>query len=291
MPNRVLRDVTDSDKVNTLSAQAEVMFYRLMMKADDYGAFHAKPSLIKAALFPLRLDKTREADISRWMEELLKAGLIAFYESESKPYLVIINFGQRLRNMKKRFPAPPDNVLQLAASGSELPPETKLNQKQETESETKSAHARDRVGYFYEDFIVDFNLLTKRSYVGDAKSKGYFNARVKEGFKQEQFKRAISNCMADRYHVETNLQHLTPEFILRQDKLQKFLNSAAGTSSPSVAASSENPYWNYCPNTWNADFYNRIKSENYADRKVAAYEQKLKKNGYRKVGDGWEKVA
>jgi hypothetical protein len=137
MPNRILRDITDSEKVNSLSAQAEVLFYRLMMKADDYGVFHARPSLIKGALFPLRLDSTRETDISRWLAECEKAGLIAFYETESKPYLVIINFGQRMRNMKKRFPSPPEAISQVAASCRELPPETNLKPKRETETDNE----------------------------------------------------------------------------------------------------------------------------------------------------------
>ena len=52
---------------------------------------------------------------------------------------------------------------------------------------------------------------------------------------------------------------------------------------------SDNPFWNYCPDTWDEAFYNRIQNENYADRKTAAYEQKLKRNGYRKQGNEWVK--
>lgn len=147
MPNRILRDITDSEKVNSLSSQAEVLFYRLMMKADDYGCFHAKSSLIKAALFPLRLDSVRETDITRWLAECEKAGLIAFYEADSKPYLVIVNFGQRMRNMKKRFPTPPDNLLQLAATRGNSRPETR-NEKLETETRNEKAN----------DHSLTFNL-------------------------------------------------------------------------------------------------------------------------------------
>jgi len=39
MPNRILRDWTDSDRVNSLSAEAERLFIRLIMKADDYGRY------------------------------------------------------------------------------------------------------------------------------------------------------------------------------------------------------------------------------------------------------------
>lgn len=143
MPNRVLRDWTDSEKIDGLSWQAEVLFTRLMMKADDYGVYHSKPSLIKASLFPLRLDQVREADISRWMAECQKAGLIAFYESDNKPYLVILNFGQRMRNMKKRFPSPPDDIQQLAATRGDSRPETR-NEKLETETRNEKSEKQTR---------------------------------------------------------------------------------------------------------------------------------------------------
>lgn len=156
MPNRILRDYTYSEKVNALSWQAECLFIRLMTKADDFGSFHANTSLIKAALFPLRLDKIREADITRWLDELHKAGLIAFYKSESKLYVVIRDFGQRLRNMKKRFPAPPEN---MTATCSDSPPEEETKPKHETEHETEPAPAREVVYPFNsEDFKKAWQL-------------------------------------------------------------------------------------------------------------------------------------
>lgn len=104
MPNRMLRDCTDSDKVNLLSPNAEVLFYRLMMKADDFGCFYGNVRLIKANCFPLKVDSVRDTDISRWMDELQKAGLIVVYTYDEKNYLRVLNFGQRLRSKKSKFP-------------------------------------------------------------------------------------------------------------------------------------------------------------------------------------------
>lgn len=100
----MLRDCTDSDKVNLLSPHAEVLFYRLMMKADDFGCFYGNVRLIKANCFPLKVDSVRDTDISRWMDELQKAGLIVVYTYEEKNYLRVLNFGQRLRSKKSKFP-------------------------------------------------------------------------------------------------------------------------------------------------------------------------------------------
>lgn len=108
MANRVIRDWTDSERVNALSWQAEVLFTRLCMKADDYGSFHANSKLVRSLLFPLKSDAIRETDVTRWLDECEKAGLIVFYEASDKWYLRIINFGQRLRAMKKRFPDMPN---------------------------------------------------------------------------------------------------------------------------------------------------------------------------------------
>jgi hypothetical protein len=104
MANRVLRDWTASDTIDKLSADAEVFFTRLIMKADDFGRFHAHPKLLIAALFPLK--NIQPATISKWRDECAAAGLFNIYAVEGKLFLEIRNFGQRLRNMNSRFPDP-----------------------------------------------------------------------------------------------------------------------------------------------------------------------------------------
>lgn len=106
MPNRMLRDWTDSERMNSLSVHAERFFVRLIMKADDYGCFYADQRILKANLFPLLLDAVREADLLRWMAECQKAGLIVLYESSGKKYLQISDFNQRLRAKKSKYPLP-----------------------------------------------------------------------------------------------------------------------------------------------------------------------------------------
>lgn len=73
----------------------------------------------------------------------------------------------------------------------------------------------------YSDFISIFNRITKRDFKGDEKSKRQFNARIKEGATLEEFENAITVCSKDPYHIE-NKQYLTPEFITRSDKFQKY---------------------------------------------------------------------
>lgn len=106
MPNRILRDWTDSHKFDGLSADAERLFVRLLMKADDYGRFHANPKLVKAACFPLSED-LRAHTVAAWLAELSDRHLVCCYTSGAGEYLSVIKFRQRLKQSRPRFPAPP----------------------------------------------------------------------------------------------------------------------------------------------------------------------------------------
>jgi uncharacterized phage protein (TIGR02220 family) len=75
------------------------------------------------------------------------------------------------------------------------------------------------------DFLSRFNVTTGRQFrVLDTKAAGQLKARISEGFTMEEIIQATRNCMSDPYHKE-NTKYLTPEFITRADKLQKFLNA------------------------------------------------------------------
>jgi hypothetical protein len=134
MPIRMVRDWTDSLKFDGLSAEAERLFVRLIMKADDYGRFHADVRLLKSACFPLSENLHSDA-VSGWVDELAKRGLLTIYKVNNRPYLTIPNYGQRLRNSQAKFPEPPEidsktarvdtNPPQLAATCRDFRPEEK----------------------------------------------------------------------------------------------------------------------------------------------------------------------
>jgi hypothetical protein len=166
MPDRVIRaSILGSEKVSKLSWPAEVFYRRIMSIVDDFGRYEADSSLLRAYLYPKKLDKVSEPDVVKWMSECSEAGLVRVYTISGKPYLQIEDFDQRLRAMKSKFPAPPssaDRCQQLHADdGSRQHPltsavETKRN---ETETETNigapaAPPAReDRVGSKVKKFI------------------------------------------------------------------------------------------------------------------------------------------
>lgn len=105
----VRKGFVDSDRVSRLESWfTECFFHRLLLVADDFGFYDARPAYLRAQLFCTKLDKVREADVSRALLECERAGLIRFYEVDSKPYLEILRYGQRCDKTKPKWPTPPD---------------------------------------------------------------------------------------------------------------------------------------------------------------------------------------
>ena len=153
MPNRVLRDWTNSDKINSVSVHAERFFTRLIMQADDFGRFHASPRLLSSYLFPLK-DDMRDADITRCLTECEAAGLIVIYEASGKKYLQIVDFNQQLRQKNSKYPEPEEVSIMPAEcqqNDSKLLADCKhdaILKRNEKETETKG---RESVGFAADD--------------------------------------------------------------------------------------------------------------------------------------------
>jgi hypothetical protein len=117
MPRRLLRDWTDSAKVAAVSAEAERLFVRLIMRVDDHGRHEGNPRLLKSLLFPLH-DKITDTMIVKWLSELTANGLVTAYEVSGKAYVQIEQFGQRTR-YPSRYPDPcPENTVSLSQTKS-----------------------------------------------------------------------------------------------------------------------------------------------------------------------------
>lgn len=76
-----------------------------MSKVDDHGLFDGRASILRSSLYPLRVDRVREADISRWIAACEKAGLIALYQHDGKPYLQMLDTRWQARSEAK-YPLP-----------------------------------------------------------------------------------------------------------------------------------------------------------------------------------------
>lgn len=107
MPTRMLRDgILTSERIAELAWDEEVFYRRLMSVVDDYGRFHAHKALIRAACYPLLLDKVADSDIEKWLSACVSASLVGVYPaSDGKRYIELLDFGQRIQG-KSKFPPP-----------------------------------------------------------------------------------------------------------------------------------------------------------------------------------------
>lgn len=121
MPNRILREaILDSEAVNALTPQAEVFYRRLMSVVDDFGRFDARPAVLRGRLYPLQLDRVREADLDRWIAECVKASLIRLYTVGSGQYILFHKLGEP-RAKSSKFPAPPSDDCACAQTRAYVP--------------------------------------------------------------------------------------------------------------------------------------------------------------------------
>lgn len=116
MPGKrmIHRNICISQKLSSVSYEAECLYYRILVSADDFGRFHANPHTIKDMCLPYR-HVTNTERIRNALVELEKIGLIHRYNVHNVDYLEIERFKdfQILRNdVKKRedFPSRNESV-------------------------------------------------------------------------------------------------------------------------------------------------------------------------------------
>lgn len=95
-----------SERVASLSWPAEVFYRRLMSVVDDYGRYFAKPMALRAACYPMQLDRVKDAEIEKWLIESRDARLIKLYDSDGQTFLELLDFRQQVRAKKSKFPEP-----------------------------------------------------------------------------------------------------------------------------------------------------------------------------------------
>ena len=120
MPNRILHEsIKYCPKMEQLNWFEEVVYHRLTVTVDDYGCLDGRIVLLKNTLFPTREDISKD-DIARAIEHMVALGLLRAYEAGGMPYLCFPAWEeeQRVRNKRRKFPAPPDEEEPLAAEDS-----------------------------------------------------------------------------------------------------------------------------------------------------------------------------
>lgn len=225
MPNRILRDWTDSEQVDNLSVNAERFFTRLIMKVDDYGRFSANVKLLNSILYPLKTN-IRETDISLWLAECEKNGLISLYNVSSKDYLEIVNFKQTLRIRHEKHPGKPENIdilghdthMHSTCIADDMLKRNETETKRNEKNSTKTEFSID-----WDKLLINYNQIFKRSNkVINQSIKNSFIARLKEGYTKNDILNSMVNAEANSYHREMKHLHCTLKFFARADILDKY---------------------------------------------------------------------
>ena len=148
MPNRVLKEsICASEDLNALSPGAEILFYRLIVKVDDFGTFYGNAQLVKNACFPLKTDKElKERQVEKWLNELSAVGLIILYTAaDGRAYLQMTGWmkHQQCRAKNPKFPLFDDSCKQMISIDSkclQMSSITRTETRTETRSGTAQAH-------------------------------------------------------------------------------------------------------------------------------------------------------
>ena len=122
MPNRIIKEsICTSEDIAGLSMGAEILFYHLMVKADDFGVYFGNEQIIKNTCFPLKSSEIKLKQVESWLNELIKAGLLFAYVAEDgKKYVQFTKWAkhQQIRAKKSKYPLFDSTCNQLIADDS-----------------------------------------------------------------------------------------------------------------------------------------------------------------------------
>lgn len=105
MPSRIIREqICDSPTLAALSSDAERLFFRLMVQADDYGTFPADPRIVVGKCVPML---QWDANICvHLLAELERVHAIKYYTFRDRIYGTFINWNEynKPRAKRKKYP-------------------------------------------------------------------------------------------------------------------------------------------------------------------------------------------
>ena len=113
MPNRIIKEsICTSDSLAELSWFEQNVFFRLIVLADDYGIYDARPAIIRGRAYPLH--SVTDKQISDALSKLATVDMIYLYTVGGKPYLQLKTWGehQQIRATKSKYPKPDEADLQ-----------------------------------------------------------------------------------------------------------------------------------------------------------------------------------
>lgn len=127
MANRrmISKSISVSERVNSLSAFAALLFTWMIPHADDFGRMHGSAAKVKALVIPMR-NETIE-DVESALNEIASKGLIVLYTVDGARYVQFPGWEKHQKGLHKRtssaFPEPSGNFSEILGQ----PNSTELN--------------------------------------------------------------------------------------------------------------------------------------------------------------------
>ena len=125
MPNRIIKEsICTSEDVAKLSMGAEILFYHLMVKVDDFGVYFGNEQIVKNTCFPLKSDEIKLKQVQTWLDELINAGLLFSYVADDgKKYIQFTKWAkhQQIRAKKSKYPQFDSTCNHLLSSDGNCP--------------------------------------------------------------------------------------------------------------------------------------------------------------------------
>ena len=125
MPNRIIKEsICTSENIAALSMGAEVLFYHLIVKADDYGVYFGNEQIIRSTCYPLKTDEIKLKQVESWLNELVSAGLVnAYIAEDGKKYIQFAKWSkhQQIRAKRSKYPVMDDSCSQLISDDCKCP--------------------------------------------------------------------------------------------------------------------------------------------------------------------------
>jgi len=260
--NRLLSEsLILSEKVNSVSEGAEVLYCRLQLIVDDLGHYHSRPEIIKGKVLTLR--QISVPAIKKRLRDLWVSGLIRLYTSNKNGeiYLEIVDFEEHQRfrvDIKKRveYPIPvtyldefvtgriePERVVEPASCSTRVKSKEIRVKSKEKEEEDKTESIRKKV-------IQYFNEVTGqgRSF-GCKETNRLINGRIHEGRTFEQFKHVI-DTKAAQWRGDPKMQkYLRPSTLFSESSFEDYVSepyqspSARKGPRDSIGSSTSSPPW------------------------------------------------
>ena len=112
MPNRIIKEsICTSEDYAKLTLFQRDLFIRLIVSADDFGRYDARPAILRGRLYPLENVTSKSIDDA--LAALANLGIVALYEVNGKPYLYLLAWDkhQYRRAAKSKFPAPECGII------------------------------------------------------------------------------------------------------------------------------------------------------------------------------------